>query len=116
MILKNLSRNKILTLDLKICTSISDSSLGLLNPKNPRSLLFKTRFGLHTFGLKQTIDVLVLDGENKVVMAQENLQPNRLFFWNPLFDRVIELPKETLKQTKTVIGDQLELSQETFRT
>lgn len=110
MVLKNLSQKTLLTTDLKICTSLSDLSFGLLNPKNPRSLLFKTRFGLQTFGLKEPIDVLVLDSENKVVKIEENLRPNRLFFWDPRFDTVIELPLGTIKLSNTKVSDQLELT------
>lgn len=110
MVLKNLTQNTTLATDLKICASIADLSLGLLNPKNPRALLFKTRFGLHTFGLKETIDVLVLDGKNKVVVIQENLKSNRLFFWDPKYDTVVELPQGTIKSSQTKINDQIELT------
>ncbi len=69
-----------------------DKIIGLLNAKKPYAIFFKTRFGIHTFGLKFAIDALILDKNNVVVKISENLKPNRIFLWHPKFDRVIELP------------------------
>lgn len=107
MILKNLSKKTIITTDLKEVTSLEDRVFGLLKRSNPRSLLFKTRFGLHTFGLKEPIDVLVLNDNLKVVKIRQNLKPNQLFFWHPLFATVVELPADSIANTETEIGDQL---------
>ncbi len=109
MILKNLTRKTVLATDLKIPTSVLDQTLGLLKKSQPRSLLLKTRFGIHTFGLKEDIDVAILDKDFKIVKLKESLKPNSLFFWNPKYSLVIELPKETLKKTKTSLGCLLEL-------
>ncbi len=109
MILKNLTKKTVISNDLKEATSFSDQVLGLLNPANPRSLLFRTRFGIHTFGLKNTIDVLVLDSRWKVVKICIGLKPNRLFFYNPLFPIVIELPRNSITNSKTAIGDILSI-------
>lgn len=109
MILKNLTKNTTLTTDLKECVSFKDKNLGLLDLKNTRSLLFKTRFGIHTFGLRETIDIIVLNRGLKVVKLKYDLKPNRIFFWNPLFSIVIELPKETLTKSNTKVGDILKI-------
>ncbi len=109
MVLKNVTKDTILTKDLKEAKSALDQIFGLLRRSNPRSLLFKTRFGIHTFGLQEPIDVVVLDDSFKIVKLRENLKPNRLFFWNPKYSLVIELPAETLKKSKTSIGCYLEL-------
>lgn len=109
MVLKNLTKKTLVTSNLKNVTSLSDQVLGLLNPANSKSLLFRTRFGIHTFGLKEPIDVLVLDPSWKVVKISVGLQPNRLFFWNPLFPIVIELPENSIIDSKTAVGDWLSL-------
>lgn len=108
MIIKNLTQNTILVKDAKIAKSIKDRLFGLLLPSNPESLIFKTRFGIHTFGLKKPVDVIVLDEKMSVVKIKNSFPPNRLLFWNPKFDLVIELPFNSLKDTK--INDLIEIT------
>jgi len=70
-------------------------------------MLFRTRFGIHTIGMKYAIDVLILDKKNKVVAIKKNLEPNKIFLWNPAFNTVLELPAGTINKTKTEIKDLL---------
>jgi uncharacterized membrane protein (UPF0127 family) len=86
-------------------TSLLDQFLGLLKYKTPRAMLFKTRWGIHTIGMKYAIDILILNKGNRVVTLKENLKPNNLFVWNPQFETVLELPPGKIKETKTKIGD-----------
>lgn len=95
--------------DLKQVISFSDRALGLLKKSNTGCLMFKTRFGIHTFFLDKSIDVLVLDNGFKVVKLTQSLKPNKLFFWNPRFCFVLELPLGTIKNTGTRVGDVLEV-------
>lgn len=107
MILKNLTTGTILTNDLKQIKSFSDFALGLLKKSNPRALLFKTHFGIHTFFLKDEIDIIILDKNNRVAKLKTGLKPNRLFFWNPGYFLAIELPKDTIKTSQTKLNDRL---------
>ncbi len=109
MILKNASKKTILSEELKIAASIVDSLFGLLLKRN-KSLLLKTRFGIHTFGLSQNIDVLILDVNYKVVKIKKSLTPNKIFFWNPKYSLVIEIPEDIIKKSKTLLGDQLNIT------
>ncbi len=109
MVLKNVTKGTILTEDLKEASSLFNKLFGLLRPSNSRSLLFKARFGIHTLGLKKNIDVVVLDNKFKVIKLKESLKPNGLFFWDPKYNLVIELPAGTLQKTKTSPGCYLEL-------
>lgn len=109
MKLVNLTKKTTLSYDLKEASSFIDRSLGLLRSSNPRSLLFRTRFGVHTFGLTEQVDIVVLDNNMRVAKLLKGLKPNRLFFWNPLFDTVIETTEGTIKRSKTEIGDSLKL-------
>lgn len=81
----------------------------MLRKSNPRSLLIETRFGIHTFGLKKQIDVLVLDERHTIQSIKVSLKPNRVFFWNPKYSLILELPAGTIKKSKTEIGDKLEI-------
>ena len=74
-----------------------------------KALVFKTRFGIHTFFLKLPIDVIVLDKNKKAVIIKRSLKPNRIFFWNIMYDTVVELPKNSIQISKTEEGDLLEL-------
>ncbi|MCL5071519.1 MAG: DUF192 domain-containing protein [Actinobacteria bacterium] len=106
MILKNLNSGLLITSELKIADSFLDQLLGLLQKKN-KAMLFFTNFGIHTFGMKNSIDVLILNNQNIVVKIEKNLKPNRVFFWNLKFNKVIELPAKTIAKSKLKLGDKL---------
>lgn len=92
----------------KFANSLLDKFLGLHRKSNPKILIFKTRFGIHTFFLKEAIDVIVLDSGSRVV-KKATLKPNKLFFWNPKYSTVIELPKGFIKKSKIKLRDKLSL-------
>lgn len=79
--------------------------LGLIGKKKAYPLLLQTRFGIHTFGLKFPIDILVLDKNNKIVKIKKSLKPNRIFLWNPIHDMVIELPEGFVNRQSLKMGD-----------
>lgn len=109
MKLFNKTRNIYLSQDLKEAKSFSDKLLGMIKSSNlGGSMFFKTRFGIHTFFLKKPIDVIILDNKGKVVKLASIL-PNKLFFWNPKFSQVMELPEGIIQKTKTTVGDILSL-------
>jgi uncharacterized membrane protein (UPF0127 family) len=83
---------------VKKLISIKDKSIGLVNSKKAYPVYFQTRFGIHTFGMRFPIDVIILDKSNRVVKIVENLQPFRIFIWNPFFNQVIELPVGTIEK------------------
>lgn len=110
MTLKNQTTGKIICRDLKKCESFTDRMFGLLIPSNPRNLLFKTRFGIHSFFLKEPIDVLILDPQMKIVKLKQNLKPDRLFFWNPKYLQVLELSSGTIKKFNIKPGQSLKIT------
>lgn len=107
VVIKNESRKTILAEKYKLGESFLDKAFGLLIPSNPRSMLFKTRFGIHTFFMKESIDLIVLNKKNRVVSLKNTVKPNRIFVWNPRFDTILELPNGAIKKSKTEIGDML---------
>lgn len=106
----NKTTNTIIAQDVIIANSFISKNLGLLPYNTPKSLLLKTRFGIHTFGMKYPIDVIILDKNNKVMKLKPALPPNSVFFWNPEYDTVIELPQGTIKQKKVQTADTLTLT------
>lgn len=110
MIIKNLTKKIIISKDAKFTESLLDKSLGLLKRNSPKTLIFRTRFGIHTFFLKEPIDILILDKNLKVVQLKKNLKPNRLFFWNPKYFWIIELTAGSINESKIQKGDLLKFN------
>ncbi len=110
MKLLNISRKTKLSDDCKIAFTLTDRSLGLLNPGNPRTLIFYTRWGIHTLFLKQPIDVLILNDQWKVVKMVTDLKPYSFLFYDPTYKIVIELPMGAIEKSKTHIGDKIFLA------
>ena len=97
-------------LSVRLAGNIKDKVTGLIGKEKPESLMLKTHFGIHTFGLKFPIDVLILDDKNKAMAIKENLKPCRIFFWNPIYETVIELPKGTINKKKIKINMPIDIS------
>lgn len=95
----------------KAFTSIKDRGMGLIGKKRAFPVLFETRFGIHTIGLSFPIDVIVLDEKNRVVKIKENLETNNLFFWSPIYFKVLELPAGFIKKEKIKMGDRIKLGE-----
>lgn len=106
----NSTSNKLITQEATEAGNILDKAVGLIGAKKPSAIIIRTRFGIHTFGVKFPIDCLVLDKNNKIVSKKENLNPARFYFWNPIHDLIIELPAGKIKESKTQIGDQIKLN------
>ncbi len=98
-----------LTLKVKRLETLKERAVGLLGKKEIIPVIFETRFGIHTFGMRVAIDVLILDNQKKVVVFKESLKPNRIFLWNPRYKIVIELPKGTIKKSNIKKGSRLAL-------
>lgn len=82
---------------------------GLLGTKRPQTVWFRTRWGIHTFGMRYPIDVVILDEERNVQALKEQLIPQRFFFWNPRYNLVIEAPVGTIQEKKITKGLHIEL-------
>ena len=98
------------TLFARRTKSLKEKVIGLIGREKPVSLLIKTHFGIHTFGLKFPIDVLILDKKNKIVSLEKNLMPGKIFLWNPIYNKVLELPVGTIDKKKIKINDTIDLS------
>lgn len=96
----------------KFANTIFDRLTGLIGKHQAHGLLIQTRFGIHTFFLKFPIDVVVLNREGTVVACKEHIKPHRLFFWNPRYDRILELPHKTIEKNDIKIGTKINLSRE----
>ncbi|OGH11914.1 MAG: hypothetical protein A2857_05680 [Candidatus Levybacteria bacterium RIFCSPHIGHO2_01_FULL_36_15] len=93
------------TIRIKKANNIKEKMIGFIGKQESYPLLIETHFGIHTFGVKFPIDVLVLDNLHKVISLRENLKPNRIFLWNIKHNKVLELPQKTIKEKNLKVGD-----------
>ncbi len=89
--------------------SLVDRTKGLLGSNQPKALILRTRFGIHTFGMNYPIDVIILSSKNVVVAKKENIQPNNIFVWSPRYNMVLELPGGSIQLSKTHIEDKIQI-------
>ena len=105
--IRNLTQNTILAKQYSFKKGFGKIK-GLLGKNEAEAIVFKTRFGIHTFFLNFPIDLLILDDKGMIKLAK-TVKPNRIVFWNIRFKTVIELPFNTLRQTKTKVCDAITL-------
>lgn len=103
----NKTKNTVLSEDAFDATSLLDQAIGLLDKNKPGTILLHTRFGIHTFGMKKSIDILILNKNHSVVAVKQNLRPNKLFLWHPKFSLVLECPAGTITHSQTEIGNNI---------
>ncbi len=105
MIITNKTKQIVLSNQAKRAQSFKDKTTGLIGAKPTIAMVFTTRLGIHTFGMRFPIDILVLDKSHVIKEMKESMLPNRIFLWHPKYDTVIELPKGTITKSHTEIGD-----------
>ncbi|CAN5356257.1 hypothetical protein BH10PAT1_BH10PAT1_5360 [soil metagenome] len=92
---------------VKYLKSTKEKSIGLIGNKNITPVYFETRFGIHTFGVLEQIDILILNKNNKVVKIKNSLKPNSFFFWNPKYTKVVELKNNEIKKLGITLNNVL---------
>jgi uncharacterized protein len=65
--------------------------------------------GVHTFAMRFPIDVVYLDGARIVIHVEEELKPWRLAAVRIQAASVLELPLGTIRESRTVLGDQVDI-------
>lgn len=93
------------SLKVKKAKNIKEKVQGLIGKDKPYAMMLETRFGIHTFGLRFPIDVVILDDKNKIVSIRENMKPCRIFLWNPRYKKVLELPAGTIRKGDMDVDD-----------
>ena len=65
--------------------------------------------GVHTFAMRFPIDVLYLDQERIVIHIEEELKPWRMAAVRVLATSVLELPTGMIRESKTELGDYVDI-------
>ena len=68
--------------------------------------------GVHTFAMRFPIDVLYLDQERIVIHIEEELKPWRMAAVRARATSVLELPTGTVRDSRTELGDQVDILME----
>ena len=68
--------------------------------------------GVHTFAMRFPIDVLYLDHERIVIHMEQELKPWRMAAIRVRATSVLELPTGTVRDSRTELGDQVDILME----
>ena len=93
--------------NVKKASTPGEKLKGLIGSDGKTALYMQTRWGIHTFGMSFPIDLIILDRKNKVVKYKRNLKPNRVFFWSPIYNNVVEVPTALVPEGAVKIGDEI---------
>ena len=107
---QNQTRGRVLADRAEIADTSAKRRTGLLKHKGldpGEGLWIAPCEGVHTFGMKFTIDVVFLNRKKRVLKIRPAMVKRRIAF-SLRAHSVLELPAGTLAETGTVAGDQLE--------
>ena len=68
--------------------------------------------GVHTLAMRFPIDAIYLDQERSVIHIEQGLKPWRMAAIRVLANSVLELPMGTVVDTRTELGDQVDILME----
>jgi uncharacterized protein len=116
----NQTRQCSLATDLSIAQTHWTRLRGLLGTpecdfRTGRGLWIRPCRGVHTLAMTFPIDVIYLDRDFTVVHLESNLQPWRFSPVRLHAASVLELPRDTVAQSKTAIGDRVEIRMEDMK-
>lgn len=92
--------------------------VGLLGTKKidtEKVLYIKRCSGIHTIGMKYSIDAVFLNKYSRVTRLYESLKPNRITSINFKDHRVLEFPSGTIKDLKIDKGDVFEIITDKYK-
>jgi uncharacterized protein len=109
----NRSRGTVLGEHIRVADSTLTRIVGLLGEPGLQpgdGLLIDPSQGIHTWGMRFPIDVVVLDDDLSTIGLRHCMGPFRMtrLFWKGAV--VIELPSGTLQATSTSLGDSIEFT------
>ena len=118
MMISNINKKKVLVKDYRMCKSDWSKAIGLMFARKLKNKALAFAFdrpkkiALHMFFVFQTIDILLLDENRKIVELKQNFKPFTFFSFENKANLVLELPEGTLEKTGTEVGDEIELKQQ----
>lgn len=82
---------------IKIANNFKDKLIGLMGQTNiDYGLLITNCKSIHTYFMKESIDILLLDKDNRILMINRNIKPNKiLIFKSKKRTNILELPNNS---------------------
>ena len=94
--------------NVEVANTFKKRLLGLMGKKNIKEgLYFPKTNSIHTFFMREPIDVIMIDNDNNVVYFEKNLKRNKILIKKKAH-HTIELPHNSLN--KININDKLTIS------
>ena len=112
LVARNLDTGELVANRVTVATKALDRAVGLLKHSSlgtGEGLLITPCHGVHTCGMRFTIDLLALDAAGVVVDAVRELGPWRIRLSRRGSVSVLELPAGSLARTNTERGHRIEL-------
>ena len=106
----NTTNNNELAHNLTLADTLLSRMAGLLGRKKiicGEGLWIKPCKGVHSFGMRYSIDVVFLDRNMRVLAVSHSLPPNRLTRLYINAASVLELPSGTVVNSATTSGDRI---------
>ena len=111
----NRTRSTYLATDLAIARTHWSRFRGLIATDSSRfsrgqGLWISPSHGIHTFAMRFPIDAIYLDRDRIVIHVEEDLKPWRMAAVRIAAASVLEVPTGTIRESFTVLGDQVDIS------
>ena len=103
----NRTKQTVIAEQVRHARTFGEKLIGLIHRKEAHPLLMKTRFGIHTFGMKFPIDVIVFDRQGIIQTLQPNMRPGSFVFWRSVAPYVLELPAGRIDASRAEVGDEV---------
>ena len=85
-------------ISVKEAKSFKDRLIGLMFKKNIKyGLLFNNCRGIHTFFMKEEIDIIAADKYDNIIKEYKDVKPWKILIAPKGTKKIYELPKKTLK-------------------
>ena len=91
---------RINNIEIKKCDSLFDKFKGLMFQKNFNYGIRLRCNGIHTFFMKENIDVILTDQKNKILHIIKDLKPNKIILPKKNIYYTYELPTGNIKNLK----------------
>ncbi len=111
----NRTRTTYLATDLVIARTHWSRFRGLMATDSSRfsrgqGLWINPSHGIHTFAMRFPIDAIYLDRDRIAIHVEEDLKPWRMAAVRIAAASVLEVPTGTIRESFTVLGDQVDIS------
>lgn len=109
----NINRTVILCSHAAVADTFLNRLVGLLGSTmlpGGSGLLIRPSSGVHTWGMRYPIDIIALDGSDRVLGIWSHTPPWRVRGVSLKTRSILELPPGTIHTTETVPGDQLHIN------